>query len=272
MREKIYCTRCGREIRDGLLYCDRCGQSVRKSMERQKPLKYRQIEEIHKERTVRKQHQQEKAIKRKQQKEKALKRTRAMVLVLLLLIIALICVLIGYISMSNDGGMKDMDDLRQENISATEEPEATASANVVITTTSPSEIDTDYTQYAISGQTVSYPSSFVSVDTQGGESIRLTDESGGGVITIGQETPSGSANEMMGEYYSKAGLSGEPEVSTANQTRYLITYTLDGTVTHRKLVIKNGAAVYYEFTYSSSSSSKSEYEQYIEEMDALFSD
>lgn len=269
MRERIYCTGCGREIRDGLLYCDRCGRSVKKSIQQQKPLKYRQIEEIHKERRERKQRQQEMAAKRKQQKQKALKRTRVLVLVLALLIIALVSSIVAFVKMSGDKSMKDMDDVIRENVEATTEP-SEEPENVVTVTTMP---DTSgYAEVAVSGQKISYPSTFTSAAAEGDETARFKDPSGDAEISVGRESVSGSAIDMMSEYFSKTGVEGEPDVNSANKTRYLITYTKDGEVIHRKLVIKDGAAVYYDFTYSESSSKKSEYEKYISEMDTLFTE
>lgn len=152
--------------------------------------------------------------------------------------------------------------------------EATAApsetANVVINTNSDMETNSEYVTYTIGDQVVSYPGTFTGGITQSGETARFSDPSGDGVIVIGQESVSGSASDMMLEYYSKTGLTGEPEVNSASKTRYLITYTKNGTVTHRKLVIKGSTAVYYEISYSSTSEKKSEYEKYIDDMDKLF--
>ena len=72
---------------------------------------------------------------------------------------------------------------------------------------------------------------------------------------------------LMLEY---AGQGGTASYSRAGDDWYAITIENNGTVTHRKCILRNGIAIYYDFSYDSSSSSVKKYGEHISYIDSNF--
>ena len=96
----------------------------------------------------------------------------------------------------------------------------------------------------------------------------MTDALGGASMTVSQEGKSGAPSDLMRDYARQTG--GEVSYSRAGDDWYAVTVTTDDTVYHRKCVLKNGIAVYYDFSYSSMTSTAQKYTEYIDYMDSNF--
>ena len=87
-------------------------------------------------------------------------------------------------------------------------------------------------------------------------------------MTVSQEGKSGAPSDLMRDYARQTG--GEVSYSRAGDDWYAVTVTTDDTVYHRKCVLKKGIAVYYDFSYSSMTSTAQKYTEYIDYMDSNF--
>jgi len=115
-----------------------------------------------------------------------------------------------------------------------------------------------------------YPSSF-EVGTLSNKNTRLSikDPEGDGEMLISYEKISEAqkASILMRDYVKGIGV--EPEYNRAGNNWYEVTFIRGGKFNHRKAVITDGTKyVYYDFTYSVDSESKTEYEKYIEFADS----
>lgn len=268
MDEKIYCTGCGREIKSGLLYCDRCGQSVKKSRENQAgKSKAKQIEELHRERLNRKERRKEKEKKQREKKRKVKKHIRVILFIVLIALIAIISAVASYIAMSTGGGIKDRDDEITENIALTPVPTAAAQTS---TGTTADNRNTSFKMLEYNGIMCPYPVSFMTGASGGKELMHLADTAGGAVMMISTEENAGNGKEMMVEYLKTAG--GELSYSRASDNWYAVTVNTGEQIKHRKLVIKNNTALYYDFIYGTDSPCADEYEICITNLDENFTD
>ncbi len=86
-------------------------------------------------------------------------------------------------------------------------------------------------------------------------------------MTVSQEGKSGAPSDLMRDYARQTG--GEVSYSRAGDDWYAVTVTTDDTVYHRKCVLKNGIAVYYDFIFFNDFNS-SKYTEYIDYMDSNF--
>ncbi len=265
MQDKIYCTKCGREIKKGLLYCDRCGQSVKKSIEKQssKTEKQQQIEALHQERKNRNKKRAENEKKRRINREKHRKNVKILLFVVGILVIALASAIIAYIA--TQPTIKEVDDAVYEDARnmATIPPSNRQ-------TSASSTVNTDFRSVEANGIVCPYPETFDESANGIGEVMHLNDSVGGAVMVIAKDTPSGEAKDMMSEYAAHSG--GNVSFSRAGDNWYSVTVETEGQITHRKYVIKNGLALYYDFTYDKTSSSAAEYGECINNLDENFNE
>ena len=192
-----------------------------------------------------------------------------MIFIIVALLIAIVSVIIGYNMMApNDNGLGTAPTSTNSPASATNTP--TDTANNVSSTSSPSNSASKngYSKMTISGVTCVYPSTFNSNPTTGNQKLNLTDALGGATMTVSQEGQSGAPSDLMRDYARQTG--GEVSYSRAGDDWYAVTVTTDDTVYHRKCVLKNGIAVYYDFSYSSMTSTAQKYTEYIDYMDSNF--
>lgn len=254
----MYCKNCGRQLKERTRFCDRCGQSVRKSNQTVGSARKKEIEELKAERLNRKKRLAEKEAKQAYMKKRKKKRGGAVKFVFAALLIAVISVMVGYKLMSSGQ--------RPNTLAATSQPSMN---NQTTPSQAPSSgVKNGYTSITISGITCPYPSSFRSDPVTGNQKLNLTDALGGAVMTVTQEGKSGSASDLMREYARETG--GEISYSRAGNDWYALTTEAQGSVYHRKCILKNGIAVYYDFTYSSSASTAQKYQEYIEYIDSNF--
>lgn len=263
MKNKIYCTQCGREIKEGLLYCDRCGQSVKKSIEKQNPKteKQQQIEALQQERKSRQEKRNQREKKRMINKEKHKKNVKILLFIVGILIIALVSAVISYIK--TQPTIKEVDDVVLEDA----ENMATIPPSSQQTSTA-STVNTDFKTIEANGIVCPYPETFTESANGIGEVLHLSDSVGGAVMVIAKDSPSGEAKDLMSEYAAHSG--GNVTFSRAGDNWYAVTVTAGEQITHRKYVIKNGLALYYDFTYDTSSASLTEYEECITNLDENF--
>ena len=275
MADKIYCIRCGREIKDGLLYCDRCGQSVKKSKAQQSKnrSKRAQAEEIHREQINRKKRREAKEKKKQVKRRKARKRAAVMIVIIAILVLGVICAACAYISMSKSSSIRSVDDVVNEDIAQSSPAETTGR---VTTASVSSNTGMSFRNVEFGGLVCPYPENFTSKPTSGRELMRVEDEAGGAVMTISGETgiAGGSASEaargMMTAYYDEVSQLGNVTENRSGSDWYIVTYETDSGIAHRKCVIKDGAALYYNFEYDKSSAKAEEYAGYIANLDGMF--
>ena len=231
--------------------------------------KVKEIEELKAERLNRKRRLQEKEAKQARNKKRRKSKGSVMIFIIVALLIAIVSVIIGYNMMApNDNGLGTAPTSTNSPASATNTP--TDTANNVSSTSSPSNSASKngYSKMTISGVTCVYPSTFNSNPTTGNQKLNLTDALGGATTTVPQEGKSGAPSDLMRDYARQTG--GEVSYSRAGDDWYAVTVTTDDTVYHRKCVLKNGIAVYYDFSYSSMTSTAQKYTEYIDYMDSNF--
>lgn len=272
MAEKVYCTRCGREIKDGLLYCDRCGQSVKKSRERQAPKNGNraQAERIHREQIERAKRRKEKEFKKQQNRRKATRRVRILAVATGVLVLAVICAAAAYISMSKNSAIISNDDIIKEDI-AKSSPAATTS--VVTSSSGSSTTDMSFKLFEYNGISCPYPVSFTASPSSGKELMRLNDTAGGAVMVIAQDAAASAesaARDLMTQYYDEISSLGHVSENRCGSNWYIVTYNAGGITHHRKCVISGAAQLYYDFEYEDSSHMAADYARYIEKLDENF--
>lgn len=263
----MYCKNCGRQLKDGMRFCDRCGQSVRKSKQTGQSAKRQEIEELKAERLNRKKRLAEKEAKQVRNKKNKKNKGFGMIFFIAALLIAIVSAIIGYIIMApNDNGLNT-----NINPSTTVEPtKSTTTSNPTssaVTTNEP-ESKNGYTSVTIGGVTCPYPSTFTLNTTTGNEKLNLKDSLGGASMIVSQVGKSGTPAELMREYASEIG--GDLPYTRAGDDWYAVTTNTGDTVHHRKCVLRNGIAVYYDFSYASTSTAAKKYDEYIEYIDNNF--
>ena len=88
-------------------------------------------------------------------------------------------------------------------------------------------------------------------------------------MIVSQEAKSGEPKELMKEYITTIGADDNPTMHAGSEW-YSVTATVDDKVHHRKCIVRNGLAVYYDFEYDASSSSAKKYVEYIDYIDSNF--
>ena len=259
----MYCKNCGRHLKEGTRFCDRCGQSVRKNSQTSGSNKRQEIEELKAERLNRKKRLAEKEAKQAEMRKRKKKRGGALSFVVIAVLIAAVSVIIGYRLMAPKSGGSIA-------VTATQLP--TGAVQTVSPASSPTaepaDVKSGYTSITISGITCPYPSNFHSGTVTGNQKLSVTDALGSATMTVTQEGKSGNVNDLMREYAREIG--GEVSYSRAAGDWFAVTTQAQGNVYHRKCILRNDIAVYYDFTYSASSSSAQKYTEYIEYIDANF--
>ena len=246
-----YCKNCGRQLKDGMRFCDRCGQSVRKSQESDQSARQKEINELRQERLNRKKRLAEKEERQQIAREKRRKShgRRALIYILAILLITAASVLVGYFYFSGKSGGSAND--------------VTGGMNVPTATTS--------AELTVGSVRCPYPAAFHSGSASGNIKMNLTDPLGGAKMIIAQEVTDGSLAELAKDYLSQIGATSATEMkSNESESSYTVTAEVNGTVYHRKCVVRNKLAVYYDFEYSASSGSASAYAKYTETIDPRF--
>lgn len=260
----MYCKNCGRQLKEGMRFCDRCGQSVRKSKQSSQVAKQREIEELKAERLNRKKRLAEKEAKQARSKQRKKKKGNTFIFVIIILLIAAVSVIIGYNIFPNNGGtgMVSVTASPSAGNSKTASPVATPSGSA-------SASKSGYSEITVSGITCPYPSSFHVNTTTGNEKLNITDSLGGATMVVSQEAKSGEPKDMMKDYISEIGAQGNPTMHAGSEW-YSVTATVGDEVYHRKCIVRNGLAVYYDFKYDASSSSAKKYQEYTDYIDSNF--
>ena len=273
MAEKIYCIKCGREIKDGLLYCDRCGQSVAKSKARQSKSKSKrkQAEQIHREQINRRKRREEKEIKKQAHRRKARRRAAVFGAFLGILVLGVVCASGAYIYMSRSSSIRSVDDVVNEDI-AQSSPAATV-GHETTGSVSPNA-GMNFRMCTFGGLSCPYPDSFKERSVTGDEIIKREDPEGGAIMTISGRAiaAGGAARDMMTAYYDEVFMLGDVTENRSGSDWYIVTYEIDTRVFHRKCVIDstNGTALRYDFEYDKSSAKAEEYAGCIVSIDENF--
>ncbi len=281
----MYCKKCGRKLEDGARFCKRCGQSVRQNHNTGKEARRKEIAKLKKERLDRKQKLQEQEIEKKLKKQKNKKKNQKRVVVLAVSFVVLLCILIiavityfSAINQSKDAAWRTKDGSVELNATAvprqtqTPKPENSSGMPTATAYAITGEVNADgYREYTYGGNLIlPYPATFEQQRTESGEKLRLYDKSGGASIVLKDEGPvSTQAKELMSEY-AKA-QPGKISYSRAGDGWYIVEAVENDIVYHRKCLVINNRMVYYDFSYSTTSSAASTYKTQIEYMDEHFS-
>jgi cytoskeletal protein RodZ len=281
----MYCKNCGKHLEEGTRFCDRCGQSVRKSGSSEQAERHRNIEELKEERLNRKKRLAEKEAREAMKNERRKKRRKSNrgvgLFFIIVILLAAVSMLITYHLVRTDSKNAALN----QDVTATATPTATTSTNVVVSTqttqqpsatassttsstesTTASAGDEEYRVFEINNVGCPYPSSFSKKSVSGTEKLSLVDTNGGATMSISQEQGvNGTAAELMKEYAGTVGVN--PEYSLAGKDNYVITMEKNNTVYHRKCIISGTTAIYYDFQYLKTSSSRAQYEQCIAYID-----
>ena len=280
----MYCKKCGRKLEDGMRYCDRCGQSVRQSENTGKEARKKEIEELKKERINRKQQLQEAEQLKKEKKEANKKQTNILTLIFIILFCILVVAIVTFtvVTKKSENALWRTRD-GSVNLNATDLPSSTpaptdkngAKVTPVPTPTAyavTGEINTDgYREFAVKDNILfAYPATFEQRKAESGEKLNLYDNNGGASILLRDEMAgTEQAKTLMSEYAKAQPV--KPSYSRAGNNWYVVETTENDIIHHRKCLIVNGYAIYYDFSYSKTSSSASVYERQIEYMDSHFS-
>lgn len=261
----MYCKYCGKELKDTARFCDRCGQSVRKAKEGSQAARHREIEELKAERLNRKKRLEEKEARQQERKSKKRKKKRGggvIIFLIIIILIAVLSIIIGYNIFPSDGGI--------DNASETASP--SAAAGEVTPTPAASASADKYSEITVGNINIPYPSDFYTNTASGNEKLNIVDSLGGATMIVAQEARNGEITELIKEYIASIGANdsnGGPEMR-AGSDWYSVTAEVDGKVYHRKCIVRNGLAVYYDFTYDSASTSSKKYEDHISYIDSKF--
>ena len=253
----MYCKNCGRHLKEGMRFCDRCGQSVRKSKQSSQAARHQEIEELKAERLNRKKRLAEKEAKQMRNTQRKKKKSNALVFFVVILLVAVVSVIIGYNIFPSNGNISGT--------TATVAPKSTGAS--VNATEAPSSVKSGYSVLTIGNISCPYPSDFHANVVNGNEKLNIVDSLGGATMVVRQEGKSGEPKNLMLEYANQGGTAS---YSRAGADWYAITLENNGTITHRKCILRNGIAVYYDFSYSTSSSSAKRYEEHISYIDSNF--
>ncbi|MCH5210892.1 MAG: zinc ribbon domain-containing protein [Oscillospiraceae bacterium] len=255
----MYCKNCGRQLKEGMRFCDRCGQSVRKNKESSQAIRRREIEELKAERLNRKKRLAEKEKKQAMSKKRKKKKNNPFMFFMIIVLIAIASILIGY------NIFPDNDTI---NLPA-DSSGGTIQTPIPATASSSSNLKSGYSEITVANITCPYPSAFHSNTTSGNEKLNLTDSLGGASMIVSQEAKSGEPKDLMKEYIIQIGASDDSE-TRAGSEYYYVTAEANGTMYHRKCIVRNGLAVYYDFNYDVTSSTSSKYKDYISYIDSNF--
>lgn len=261
----MYCKNCGKELKDTARFCDRCGQSVKKSKESSQAARHREIEELKAERLNRKKRLEEKEARQQERKIKKRRKKRGggvIIFLIIVILIAVLSVIIGYNIFPSDGGT----DSALEPVSPT-----SAADNAVPTAAAETSAD-KYSEITVGNINIPYPTEFYTNTSSGNEKLNIVDSLGGATMIVAQEARNGEITELIKEYIASIGANDSntgPEMR-AGTDWYSVTAEVDGKVYHRKCIVRNGLAVYYDFTYDASSTSSKKYEDYISYIDSKF--
>lgn len=277
----MYCKKCGRKLKDGIRYCDRCGLSVNQSKKDSRDAREKEIKELKRERLNRKEELQK---KEKIKKKTSKKHMNLLAFVFVILFCILIIAVIAYkitIDKSENEIWRTKDGAVELN--ATSVPAATAAPtdkNGNAVTTAPTA-----TAYALTGEinadgyrvfdcgnslTLPYPVTFEKQRTNENEKLRIYDKSGGASIVVGETgVTSLQAKQLMMEYTGSQ--QGKVTYSRAGNNWYIVEIAENDIICHRKAIVASDKLIYFDFTYSSSSSAMATYKTQIEYMDKGFS-
>lgn len=274
----MYCKNCGKYLEEGTRFCDRCGQSVRKNTNSEQAERHRNIEELKEERLNRKKRLAEQEareeIRRKYKKKRRKSTGGAMAFVIAVILLAIVSITVSYHLATKDSSIKMNNDTSPAptvkttaSSSAGNQIQQTPSSTGKAQEEKHSSLSPDgFRVFEINNVGCPYPSGFTKQAVSGSAKLSLTDTVGGATMMVSQELGiKGSPAELMKEYAGTLGVN--PDYSRATKDNYSITAKKNGTVYHRKCIISGSSAIYYDFTYQSTSSSRAQYEQYIEYID-----
>lgn len=262
----MYCKNCGRQLKEGMRFCDRCGQSVRKNKQTEQVTKRQEIEELKAERLNRKKRLEEKEAKQainKQRKKHRNKGGNTAVFVIVIALIAVVAFILGYkfIGSGDSGSEVGSGNQLTQNNKSTSNPSTSAE---------PSKSKNGYATISIGNLICSYPADFRSNPTSNYEKLNLTDPLGGATMIVSQDGKTDEPKNLMRDYLNEVGGSVADGDSHAGSDWYTITINSGDKVYHRKCIVRNGIAVYYDFIYNQGSSSESKYKEYIDYIDSNF--
>ena len=268
----MYCKNCGRQLKEGMRFCDRCGQSVRKGTQGGQMTKRQEIEELKAERLNRKRRLEEKEAHQNRVRKNKKKGGNAFIFVIVMILILAASFIIGYKIFEPEQTNQ------QETTQTSTSKQSTSNTDINSQTTSapsatpkPSSAGSgNYSEFKVGNYTCPYPSSFKTGTTSGNQKIMLTDADGEAKMSISQEYTSDEPKDLFKEYSNEIGGKIDQNLSKATNDQYTITSKTNSVLRHRKCIVKNGIAVYYDFEYKLYSSSTQKYEEYIKYIDENF--
>ena len=270
-----YCKYCGRQLEDGIRFCDRCGRSVNQGKNNARIKKQQQIEKLQKERIERKKLREEHEAEQLEKKGRGSQvRSRiskpliiAGVCLAAIIIIAVVSYIVTTVSSkdevwkTNAIGSLDATPVPTMQPSETAEPtEAPSEGNKVT-----------YSAYILSNDmNFSYPDTYSEAGIEGSEELRFVDKNGSVIKLFMTEYPGGSPSVLMNRYAGT--LEGTTNFSETGTDWYALTVQRGDIVTHRKYIIdrENDLSVYYDMEFDVSQDNVSDYEEYMDYMDAKF--
>lgn len=272
----MYCKKCGKQLDDNMRFCERCGQSVRQSKNNSSEAKRREIKELKEERLNRKKKLEEREIKKKQVKNrKNRKRTKILAISFMALLLGLIAAMVAwFVTTKNleNALWKTTDGSVAINTTPTPDVPVvpTQTAYAIAENTNTDEVNKDgYREYKSNTLVFAYPSVFIKQGVSAGMKLNAYDKEGGGAITLCERGPvSGEAKDLLAETSQTCG--GEVVYSRAGDGWYVIEYSKNDIIYHRKALLSNNIEYVYEFSYSSVSTKASDYKEYIDYMDEKF--
>lgn len=261
----MYCKKCGKKLPDNARFCDRCNTSVRN-----KDRKLERIAELKEERLARRKAQ---AIEERHKKIKRIKSERRRRFGMIIIGVLMLGVMSGaaayIVYMSN----ARTDEIEEAPV-ITDSPKPTESATAVVVgegvKTAAPDVNVPnsdgYIECKLSGREFCYPVMFVEADKKEDELYSLADSSGSGKITAGVNQTDKTAKVLMKDHARNV------TDSRATENSYYLNELNGSHAYHRAGYVADGKEYYYELIYLASDDKKSEYDAYIDYMDAYFRD
>lgn len=253
----MYCKKCGKKLPEDARFCDRCNTSVRKKEGRRA-----QIENLKEERLARKKAQ---VIEERLKNIKRARRRRYITTVYIIagvLVLGGTSVLISYCANSRENAFITEEEFATQTPAPTVTPDATG----VIEGVNNSE---GYIEVAVQNSVFAYPQTFTAGKNPDGKLLVLNDSDGDAKLTFSKEVTSLDSIALM-EKYRNGIENAKAKDSLASSSGYSITVEAGDMIYHKKSYVSNGAELYYEIVYPTSSLKATDYENTIKYMDEFF--
>lgn len=274
----MYCKNCGKSLPDDARFCDRCNVSVRKKSDKQEL-----IDELKEERLARR---QAKAVEERLKKIKKVKTKKVKTGVaasVTVLLIGVLSFVLGWFIVRPDSKNIETGTIKE---AETQEPTATpeivtvggandlkVAAPSAKPTAAPLEAKLNADGYYVTnlgGKEFAYPVNFKSNENSASALLSLNDIMGEATLVVQKSTTSSSAEELMRQCISTKG--GEVMEKISDGREYEVSLAVGDEIYHRKGCVAEGAEVFYEISYPADTQNRQRYIDYIEYMDAFFTE